>query len=98
MTPMQLRPIQRCKRTIAAIGRAILQLGADRIACSRIHVLSTCHGRTARCYSGNGLSLVNAVTGRAGGGSVTDDPSDRRPRRSESVPSPARRCPGPYCY
>jgi len=42
----QLRPIYRCKRTIAAIGRVILQLGADSIAPSRIHVSTqTMHTR-----------------------------------------------------
>jgi SAM-dependent methyltransferase len=73
---------------LAAVGRAVLrhchQVTFLRGPSAVLQIASPPHGETA--------------AGRSRSGSVTDDPSDRRPRRSQSVPSPTRRCPEPCWY
>ena len=55
-------------------------------------------GTRRRCYKLPAHHVVRPQPTDPARSPVTDGPSDRRPRRSQSVPSPARRCLEPYCY
>jgi hypothetical protein len=72
---------------IAALCYGLSAFGIHRIARSR-----------SRRRLGPRGPFQRSLLGRSPRSPFTDGPSDRRPRRSESVPSPAHRCPEPCCY